>query len=497
MSSFADVGQQHQNGIDGTRSSSLLEHINLSPGIKKIAADILEKNARHQLTLQKRRQKQIILSQQRKRGNGRRKYYPHSSKRGTISMAEFKAINYSSNGGGRTSSRTSLRKSKGTEIKFKPFRFTNGTSSSRANNTFLYLNQAGRKVYKKDIHFVTAGSSSSSSSSSRKNNKSNSIRKGKLLPSAYRITRDQRHAFFRAEQRHEALMKPWCGLNKRKYIKDKDRVATKWLNRSLPPKLINSLEKSKRGHLFDVLEIANECAYLKVQHLKTATVGNDYVQSLIDGVIYYTGEPSVLHHRAKKVQKVVEKMSKKQNVSVASFKIDDDEKKKKNENKNDQQETFRRNDTNDVLKVNIATEDAADRWGDIMEDDDADLDGNEIESGDDANNDTFIENNEDIDDNDFDFGEGNVDLQISSIDNKDNSVDMADFDDQEEETLQLAIKKTSSSTENNMEFDEKTMSWKAVGEKAQKEEEDMMAGFDNDFDDDEDDDDEDEDWGEE
>jgi hypothetical protein len=496
MSSFADAGQQHQNGVGGTRNSSLLEHFKLSPGIKQIAADILERNARHQLTLQKRKQQQIILSQQRKRGNGRRKYHPHTNKRGTISMAEFKAINCSSNGGGRTSSRTSLRKSKGTEIKFKPFRFTNGTSSSRANNTFLYLNQAGRKVYKKDIHFLTPGSSSSSS---RKNNKSNSIRKGKLLPSAYRITRDQRHAFFRAEQRHEALMKPWCGLNKRKYIRDKDRVATKWLNRSLPPKLINSLEKSKRGHLFDVLEIANECAYLKVQHLKTATVGNDYVQSLIDGVIYYTGEPSVLHHRAKKVQKILKKLSKKQNVSMTSFKIDDDEKKKKNENNNDQQEAIHRNDTSDVVKLSIATKDDADRWGDIMEDDDADLDGNEIESCDDANNDTFVEKNEDVDDNDFDFGEGNIDLQISSIDNKDNSVDMADFDDddgdQEEEILQLAVKKTSSSTENNMEFDEKTMSWKAVGEKAQKEEEDMMAGFDNDFDDDDDDDDE--DWGEE
>ena len=48
MSSFADAGQQHQNGVGGTRNSSLLEHFNLSPGIKQIAADILEKNARHQ-----------------------------------------------------------------------------------------------------------------------------------------------------------------------------------------------------------------------------------------------------------------------------------------------------------------------------------------------------------------------------------------------------------------------------------------------------------------
>ena len=32
---------------------------------------------------------------------------------------------------------------------------------------------------------------------------------------------------------------------------------------------------------------------------KTATVGNDYVQQLVDGVICYTGEPSVLHGRAK------------------------------------------------------------------------------------------------------------------------------------------------------------------------------------------------------
>ena len=29
-----------------------------------------------------------------------------------------------------------------------------------------------------------------------------------------------------------------------------------------------------------------------------------------------------------------------------------------------------------------------------------------------------------------------------------------------------------------MEFDEQTMSWKAVGEKAQREEEELMAGFD-------------------
>ena len=42
-----------------------------------------------------------------------------------------------------------------------------------------------------------------------------------------------------------------------------------------------------------------------------------------------------------------------------------------------------------------------------------------------------------------------------------------------------------------MEFDEQTMSWKAVGEKAQREEE-LMAGFDSDGSEDDDDD---EDWG--
>ena len=49
---------------------------------------------------------------------------------------------------------------------------------------------------------------------------------------------------------------------------------------------------------------------LKVQNLKTATVGNDYVQQLVDGVIYYTGEPSVLHNQAKKAQKTAKKRMK-------------------------------------------------------------------------------------------------------------------------------------------------------------------------------------------
>ena len=65
-------------------------------------------------------------------------------------------------------------------------------------------------------------------------------------------------------------------------------------------------------------------------------------------------------------------------------------------------------------------------------------------------------------------------------------------DDNGDEVLQLAIKTSTGSGENNMEFDEQTMSWKAVGEKAQKEEEELMAGFDSDGSEDDDDD---EDWG--
>ena len=474
MSSFASqasAGEQPKN--HRRRNSSLLEHINLSPGIKKIAADLLKQNAKQQ-------QQQKLASQQRKRGNGRRKYN-HHNKRGTISMAEFKEMN-SNNRVSRTSGRSSRTKSKGTEIKFKPFRFTNGTSSRVKNNAFLYLSQTGKKVYKKDIHVSTS-----------KNGKTRGNRKGKLLPSAYRITRDQRHAFFRAEQRHEVLMKPWRGLNKRKYIRDKDRVATKWLNRSLPPKLINSLEKSKRGHLFDVLEIANECAYLKVQDLKTATVGNDYVQSLIDGVIYYTGEPSVLHHRAKKVQKTVRKMSKQQQQQQQ---LNDSAVTGDGKNFGTKSEELEV-----VEMIGKKTSATTDPWGEIVEDDEEDenenINNNDDEGEGDINNDTFIEKDEDVEDDDFDFGNGDLDLQISSIENKDNSNDVVDFGDEEEEEeeiLQLAIKKTSSSTENNMVFDEKSMSWKAIGEKAQKEEEDMMAGFDDDSGDDDDDDDDD-DWG--
>ena len=198
--------------------------------LKSLAADLLTKNARH---VQSRKAKSTAARSK----NSRRKRYNARGNRGTISMAEFKEMN---KGVLTSTSRASASwKNRGTEKKFKPFRFTNGTSS-RLNRAFLYLNEPNKRSVTPSLTPSITGS-----------NKQKVNRKAKILPSAYRVTRDQRHAFFRAEQRHEVLMKPWRGSRKQKYTHDKDRVATKWLNRSLSWKLIDSLE-DKSWTLYDV-----------------------------------------------------------------------------------------------------------------------------------------------------------------------------------------------------------------------------------------------------
>ena len=463
MSSFVDsVGGEGRRG-------SFLDHVDMSPSLKNIAVDLLNKNARN---VQSRKPKSAASHSKQ---SSRRKRYNARGNRGTISMAEFKEMN---KGVLASTSRASASwKNRGTEKKFKPFRFTNGTSS-RLNRAFIYLNEPNKRSVTPSFTPSMLGS-----------NKQKVHRKAKLLPSAYRVTRDQRHAFFRAEQRHEVLMKPWRGSRKQKYTQDKDRVATKWLNRSLSRKLIDSLEKTNRGHLFDVLEIASECAFLKVQNLKTATVGNDYVQQLVDGVIYYTGEPSVLHNRAKKAQKTAKKRMKS---SSSSY-----DKKMDTSIKNDQvhEGMLRTTDLSEDMKQTAVGESKEEVINDVA---DGHIyvsdEGDNVEKSDDANNDTFIENDDldengstqiDSPNNEIDFDD-DLDLQISSI-NANN-----EEDDNGDEVLQLAIKTSTGSGENNMEFDEQTMSWKAVGEKAQKEEEELMAGFDSDGSEDDDDD---EDWG--
>ena len=462
MSSFVDsVGGEGRRG-------SFLDHVDMSPSLKNIAVDLLNKNARN---VQSRKPKSAASHSKQ---SSRRKRYNARGNRGTISMAEFKEMN---KGVLTSTSRASASwKNRGTEKKFKPFRFTNGTSS-RLNRAFIYLNEPNKRSVTPSLTPSITGS-----------NKQKVNRKAKILPSAYRVTRDQRHAFFRAEQRHEVLMKPWRGSRKQKYTQDKDRVATKWLNRSLSRKLIDSLEKTNRGHLFDVLEIASECAFLKVQNLKTATVGNDYVQQLVDGVIYYTGEPSVLHNRAKKAQK----MAKKRIKSSSSY-----DKKMDTSIKNDPvyKGMLETTDFSEEIKQTGVGESKEELINDVAGDHIYVSDeGDNVGKSDDAINDTFIENVDleenastqiDSPNNEIDFDD-DLDLQISSI-NANN-----EEDDNGDEVLQLAIKTSTGSGENNMEFDEQTMSWKAVGEKAQKEEEELMAGFDSDGSEDDDDD---EDWG--
>ena len=463
MSSFVN-----SSGSAGRRGS-FLDHVDMSPSLKSLAADLLTKNARD---VKSRKAKSTAA---RSKISSRRKRYNIRGKRGTISMAEFKEMN---KGVLTSSSRaSSSRKNRGTEVKFKPFRFTNGTSS-RLNRAFLYLSEPNKKPAAPSLTSSIVGA-----------NKQKVNRKAKLLPSAYRVTKDQRHAFFRAEQRHEVLMKPWRFSRKQKCTRDTGRVTTKWLGRSLSRKLIDSLEKTNRGHLYDVLEVANECAFLKVQNLKAATVGNDYVQQLVDGVIYYTGEPSVLHNRAEKAQKTAKNLIK----SPSSYDKNGD-----NSIKNDpvrgNEDVVRATHFPEEIKQTAVGESKVEYANDVDVDYGDESDGgSNAENSDDANNETFIENDDieengstpiDSPSNDIEFDD-DVDLHISSIkaDNEEN--------DNGDEVLQLAIKTSTGSGENNMEFDEQTMSWKAVGEKAQKEEEELMAGFDSD----ESDDDDDEDWG--
>ena len=189
------------------------------------------------------------------------------------------------------------------------------------------------------------------------------------------------------------------------------------------------------------MEIASECAFLKVQNLKTATVGNDYVQQLVDGVIYYTGEPSVLHNRAKKAQK----MAKKRIKSSSSY-----DKKMDTSIKNDPvyKGMLETTDFSEEIKQTGVGESKEELINDVAGDHIYVSDeGDNVEKSDDAINDTFIENVDleenastqiDSPNNEIEFDD-DLDLHISCI-NADN-----EEDDNGDEVLQLAIKTSTGS----------------------------------------------------
>ena len=179
MSSFVDsVGGEGRRG-------SFLDHVDMSPSLKDIAVDLLNKNARN---VQSRKPKSAASHSKQ---SSRRKRYNARGNRGTISMAEFKEMN---KGVLASTSRASASwKNRGTEKKFKPFRFTNGTSS-RLNRAFIYLNEPNKRSVTPSFTPSMLGS-----------NKQKVHRKAKLLPSAYRVTRDQRHAFFEPSSAMKSL----------------------------------------------------------------------------------------------------------------------------------------------------------------------------------------------------------------------------------------------------------------------------------------------------
>ena len=81
MSSFVDsVGGEGRRG-------SFLDHVDMSPSLKNIAVDLLNKNARN---VQSRKPKSAASHSKQ---SSRRKRYNARGNRGTISMAEFKEMN--------------------------------------------------------------------------------------------------------------------------------------------------------------------------------------------------------------------------------------------------------------------------------------------------------------------------------------------------------------------------------------------------------------------
>ena len=98
------------------------------------------------------------------------------------------------------------------------------------------------------------------------------------IKSAYQVSSGKKHSFFRAEQQHETLVKPWT----KEFLSNsrKNSVIDKMGGHVLSKKTINLIKKSGHGHLCNILEEFNHRAE-SVQLLKASVKGNRYAQDII------------------------------------------------------------------------------------------------------------------------------------------------------------------------------------------------------------------------